>query len=203
MGQLREDKKRETKQRISDVATQLFYARGFEAVTVEEIAAAAHVSKMTVFNYFARKEDLMLDREAEVQLLLRGALDAKPPTQSPVDAVRDLVDQLRAQKHPFARVDSQIIAWWRVVSVSPSLTARLREVADEAVEALAVALAGPKPDGATRLVAGMLLLSWRTAYTEALRVFEHERSIKKADVAFTALLDRGFTAVRALAEGSP
>jgi AcrR family transcriptional regulator len=202
MGQRREDKKRETKQRISDVATQLFYTRGFEAVTVEEIAAAAQVSKMTVFNYFARKEDLMLDREAEVQLLLRRALDAKPPTQSPVDAVRDLVDQLRAQKHPFARVDSEIIAWWRVVSVSPSLKARLREIGDEAVEALAVALAGSEPDGEARLVAGMLVVSWRTAYAEALRVFEQARSVKKADAAFAALLERGFGAVRALAQAS-
>jgi len=202
MGQLREDKKRETKQRISDVATKLFYARGFEAVTVEEIAAAARVSKMTVFNYFARKEDLMLDREEEVQMLLRGAIDAKPPTQSPVDAVRDLVERLRAQKHPFARVDSQIIAWWRVVSASPSLKARLREIGDEAVEALAVALAGSKPDGGARLVAGMLVVSWRAAYAEALRVFEHDRSVKKADAAFAALLERGLVAVRALAQPS-
>ena len=41
MGELRESKKRETKQRISDVATEMFFARGFEAVTVEEIAVAA------------------------------------------------------------------------------------------------------------------------------------------------------------------
>ena len=62
MGELRESKKKETRQRISDTATALFYVHGFEAVTVDEIAVAAKVSKMTVFNYFARKEELILDR---------------------------------------------------------------------------------------------------------------------------------------------
>src|SRR6187455_2505993 len=131
MGELRESKKRETRQRLSDVATELFYARGFDSVTVEEIAAAAKVSKVTVFNYFARKEDLFLDREDEVMLLLREALGERPKGQSPVDALRRLVDRLCEQKHPFARIDSQTIGWWRVVAASPSLKARLREIEDE------------------------------------------------------------------------
>ena len=88
MGELRDSKKRETRQRISDVATGLFYARGFDAVTVEEVAAAANVSKMTVFNYFARKEDLLFDREDELKLLLREALAERPKGQSPIDALR-------------------------------------------------------------------------------------------------------------------
>ena len=88
MGELRESKKRETRQRISDVATELFFARGFDAVTVDEVAAAAGVSKMTVFNYFARKEDLFLDREDDVERLLREALDERPEGQSPIDAIR-------------------------------------------------------------------------------------------------------------------
>jgi AcrR family transcriptional regulator len=100
MGELRESKKRETRQRISEVATGLFFARGFDAVTIEEIAAAANVSKMTVFNYFARKEDLFLDREEEVKLLLREALSERPKGQSPIDALRHLVDRLCEQKHP-------------------------------------------------------------------------------------------------------
>jgi AcrR family transcriptional regulator len=50
MGERRESKKRETRQRISDVATEMFCARGFVAVTLDEIAGAAGVSKMTVFN---------------------------------------------------------------------------------------------------------------------------------------------------------
>src|SRR6185312_11998882 len=102
MGELRESKKRETRQRISDVATELFHARGFDAVTVEEIAAAANVSKVTVFNYFPRKEDLFLDREDEVKELLREALGGRSKGEAPLDAIRRLVDRLAEEKHPFA-----------------------------------------------------------------------------------------------------
>ena len=199
MAELRERKKRETKQRISDVATGLFYARGFEAVTIEEIAAAADVSKMTVFNYFARKEDLMFDREDEVRLLFRDALGNRPKGESAIDALRRLVDRLCAEKHPFARVDKQTIAWWRVVVASPSLKARLREIGDESIEGLALELAGPNPAATARLVAGMVVLTWRVAYDEAIRVFEGGGSTKKATAAFIALIERGFAAVRALA----
>lgn len=202
MGELRESKKRETRQRLSDIATALFFARGFDAVTIEEIAAAASVSKPTVFNYFARKEDLFLDREDDVKLLLREALGERPEGQSPIDALRRLVDRLSEQKHPFARIDSQTVAWWRVVAASPSLKARLREIGDEVASGLAVDLAGPKPDGLTRLVAGMIVLTWRTAYSEAVLVFERGGSAKKANAAFLALIDRGFAAVHGMAASS-
>jgi AcrR family transcriptional regulator len=202
MGELRESKKRETRQRISDVATAMFFARGFDAVTVEEIAAAANVSKMTVFNYFARKEDLLLDREDEVKVLLREAIAERPQGQSPIDALRRLVDRLCEQRHPFARIDSQTVGWWRVVAASPSLKARLREIGDEVVEGLAVELAGPKPDGLARLVAGMVVLTWRTAYGEALRVLERGGSAKKANAAFIELIDRGFAAIHGMAASS-
>ena len=160
MGELRENKKRETRQRISNVATELFFARGFDAVTIEEIAAAANVSKMTVSNYLARKEDLMLDREDDLQLVFfREALRARPKGQSPIAALRPLVDRLREQKHPYARIDSQTVGWWRVVAASPTLKARLREIADEAAEGLAIELAGPQPDSLARLAAGMVVLT--------------------------------------------
>jgi AcrR family transcriptional regulator len=196
MGELRESKKRETKQRISNVATEMFFARGFEAVTVEEIAVAANVSKVTVFNYFPRKEDLYLDREGEVMQLLREALAERPKGESPINALRGLVDRLLEQKHPFARVDKQTVNWWSVALASPSLKARLREIGDEAAEGLAVLLGDSKPDGVARLVAGTIVLTWRTAYGEALRVFERGGSTKKANAAFIALIDRGFAAVR-------
>jgi AcrR family transcriptional regulator len=198
MGELRESKKRETRQRISDVATRLFFERGFEAVTVEEIAAAANVSKVTVFNYFARKEDLFLDREHELLPLLRSALGEHPRGQFAGDALRGLADKLQKQKHPFAHVDSKALAWWRVVAASPSLKARLREIGDETSEALALELGGPQPDAPTRLLAGMLVLTWRTAYSAALRALQGGSSIRKANAAFLTVLDRGLAAARLL-----
>lgn len=63
---LRERKKRETRQRISDIATGLFLERGFMDVTIADVAEAADVSVNTVYNYFATKEDLFLDRSKGV-----------------------------------------------------------------------------------------------------------------------------------------
>lgn len=199
MGELRERKKRETKDKISNIATRLFYERGFEAVTIEEIAAAADVSKVTVFNYFVRKEDLLLDRQAEVKPLLRAALSPKRRGPAAIDALRALVERLAEQKHPFARVDKQTVAFFRVVGASASLKARLREFEDEAAAALAAELAEREPDAEQRLVAAMLVLTWRTAYAEAIGVLERGGSAKKANAAFLALIDRGFAAARYLA----
>lgn len=70
---LRERKKRQTRSLISDVASGLFVQRGFDNVTVAEVAEAAGVSAKTVFNYFPRKEDLFLDRYPEaVELVTRA-----------------------------------------------------------------------------------------------------------------------------------
>ena len=74
----------------------------------------------------------------------------------------------------------------------------MREIGDEAVDDLAVELGGGKADGATRLITGMIVLTWRTAYSEALRVLEGGGSAKKANAAFLALIDRGFAAARAM-----
>src|SRR5664279_2997435 len=59
---LRERKKRRARQRISDVATAMFMAHGFDKVTVARIAAACEVSEQTVFNYFPTKESMLFDR---------------------------------------------------------------------------------------------------------------------------------------------
>ncbi|TIV74470.1 MAG: TetR family transcriptional regulator, partial [Mesorhizobium sp.] len=50
-----------TRKAISDTATRLFMERGFDHVTVDEIAEAADVGRMTVFNHFPRKEDMFFD----------------------------------------------------------------------------------------------------------------------------------------------
>jgi AcrR family transcriptional regulator len=199
MGERRETKKRETRQRISDVATALFFERGFDAVTVDEIAVTAEVSKMTVFNYFARKEELMLDREEDLKLLpFRRVLHDRPAGQSAVDALRALVEELNVQKHPLLCVDRHMVAWWKVIAASPSLKARLRELADEAADGLALELGGPKPDGRARLMAGTIVLAVRTAREEALGLLERGASAKKANAAFLELMECGFAAVECL-----
>ena len=203
MGERRESKKRETRQRISDVATEMFCARGFDAVTLDEIAAAALVSKMTVFNYFARKEDLMLDRRDDLLLLpLRAALRDRPAGQGPVAALRALVDELPRQPYPFLHIDRRSLVWWRVIAASPALQARLHELEDEAIEGLATELAGPGPDGLAYLVASLIVVTVRTARAEAIRLLGRGVSAKKANAALLALVERGFTAAHQLAAGS-
>src|SRR3954447_1557262 len=76
---LRATKKARTRQTISDAATALFMERGFEEVTVAEIAEAADVSIKTVFNYFATKEDLYFDRAEELIENPPRTTPARPP----------------------------------------------------------------------------------------------------------------------------
>ena len=147
MGEVRETKKRETRQRISDVATKLFFARGFEEVTLDEIAHAAKVSKMTIVNYFTRKEELLLDREDDLKLLpFRNALRDRKKGQKPIAALRALVEEWNASAHPLLHVGAPAVGWWKVVTASPTLKARLAELADEAAQGLAIELGGPKPN---------------------------------------------------------
>jgi AcrR family transcriptional regulator len=79
---LRERKKRETRQQISDVASAMFAQRGFDAVTISQVAQAAGVAKMTVTNYFPRKEDLVFDRAGAVVASLAAAVTARAPARA-------------------------------------------------------------------------------------------------------------------------
>lgn len=64
----------QTRARISQVATALMLERGFDEVTVAEVAREAGVSSVTVFKHFPRKEDLLLDRAPEAAAFLRAAV---------------------------------------------------------------------------------------------------------------------------------
>src|SRR3954462_451885 len=98
-----------TRQSISDTATRLFLERGFAAVTIDEIAAAADVGRMTVFNHFPRKEDMFFDRDEEVREALRDALRQRDPRLSPIEALRLLAHRLVEARSPYLEfsADSQ------------------------------------------------------------------------------------------------
>jgi AcrR family transcriptional regulator len=85
---LRERKKRETRQAISDIATALFVEHGFDAVTIAQVAQAAGVAKMTVTNYFPRKEDLVFDRAEGIVSSLAEAVVGRAPGESLLAAIR-------------------------------------------------------------------------------------------------------------------
>src|SRR6185437_7072503 len=85
---LRERRKQETRQAISDIATQMFADHGFEDVTIAQVADAAGVAEMTVTNYFPRKEDLVFDRADAVIRHLADVIAARAPGESMLAAVR-------------------------------------------------------------------------------------------------------------------
>src|ERR671936_3026411 len=76
------------RQEIADRAMQLFVARGFDHVTVAEVAEAAGVSEKTVFNYFPTKEDLFFDEAAERERALLALLRERGPGESILSALR-------------------------------------------------------------------------------------------------------------------
>ncbi|HET6987162.1 MAG TPA: helix-turn-helix domain-containing protein, partial [Kribbella sp.] len=96
----RERKKAELRTRISEVATALFLERGFDDVSVSEIAEAADVARPTVFAHFARKEDLLFDRYPEAEALVVAAVNDRPAGTSAVVALSELLVTLADQGHP-------------------------------------------------------------------------------------------------------
>ncbi|MGW0516296.1 TetR/AcrR family transcriptional regulator [Crossiella sp. NPDC003009] len=159
---LRERKKRETRQRISNVATELFLARGFDAVTVAEVAEAAEVSKMTVFNYFPRKEDLYLDRHEEIIEVLTSAITGRGEL-SVTAAVRRLCHELTAANHPLSGAVDGFPRFWSVIKASPALQLRLLEHLRD-TEAALVELLGGQRDPRAWQVAGMVLATVRSVF---------------------------------------
>ena len=83
----RAEKKAATKHAIQDHALRLFVEKGYDATTVEEVAAAAGVSHMTFFRYFPRKEEVV--EYDEYDPLLEDLIAARPPDEAPITAVHN------------------------------------------------------------------------------------------------------------------
>ena len=75
---LRELKKARTRQLIADTAARLFAERGYEHVAVTDVARAAEVAEQTVYNYFPAKEQLVTDREQQIQDRLCDLIRSRP-----------------------------------------------------------------------------------------------------------------------------
>jgi AcrR family transcriptional regulator len=137
---LRERKKRLTRQQIFDAAHKLFAKRGFDSVTVAEIAQAADVSEVTVFNYFPTKEDLFYGGMQFFEEELIDAVRSRPRGESALGAFRrrllEGADRLATKE----RVDA-IRKAARAISASPALVARERDIVDRYTRQLAAVLA--------------------------------------------------------------
>ncbi|MGW7305021.1 TetR/AcrR family transcriptional regulator [Streptomyces sp. NPDC054835] len=149
---LRESKKQETRQLISDCATRLFIEQGFEQTTITEIAHAARVAKKTVTNYFPRKEDLALDHHEGFTGALARTVAAREPDEAPLSALERAFRTTLAEHSPVAGFTG--VEFARMVADSPTLTARVRELHDLREEALAEALLAADQDSAAGAPAG-------------------------------------------------
>ncbi|MBO4270041.1 TetR/AcrR family transcriptional regulator [Microbispora triticiradicis] len=138
---LRERKKRETRQRISDIATGLFLVRGFDNVTVAEVARAADVSVNTVFNYFRTKEDLFLDRGEESMDVLARVVRERRPGETAVEAVRrDFLAALDSGDWRYG-INEGADVFVQRIRESPALQARIEMMSRHREERLAAVLA--------------------------------------------------------------
>ena len=166
---LRERKKRATRQLIADIATGLFIQRGFDEVTVAEIAEAAGVSKMTVFNYFPRKEDLFLDRHADRLRELEDVVRERLSGESAVAALRRHQHELLAARHPLSGAIEGAHGFWLVLRSSPALMTRFHEQEREIGVALAAVLAEETGDAQrSRMVAGLLAATISSVFATAV-----------------------------------
>ncbi|WP_181719981.1 TetR/AcrR family transcriptional regulator [Nocardia gipuzkoensis] len=168
---LRARKKQLTRDNISHHATLLFLEHGFEKVTIADIAAAAQVAKMTVTNYFPRKEDLALDlHEVFVDQLARVVRERASGESASAALRRDYLAAV-ARHDPVVGFSGPEFA--RMITDSPALVARLREFHDERERALAAALAAETGTADTditpRVAAALLGGVHRVLFDETLR----------------------------------
>ena len=166
---LRERHKQATRQAISDVATGMFADRGFDEVTIAQVAAAAGVAKMTVTNYFPRKEDLVFDRADAIVRSLADVIAAREPGESMLAAIRRDFAERVARADVTLGLSSPAFA--RMIENSPALTSRGLEMIYQREQALGDAIAaetgvdGPQ----VRLVAALLASVHRVLYEEGSR----------------------------------
>jgi AcrR family transcriptional regulator len=204
---LRERKRERTRNLIAQEALRLFLDRGFDEVSVNEVAAAAEVSKATLFRYFPTKEDLVLHRFADHLGEAARVVRARPPGLTPTAALRDHFLAGLAARDPITGLNDhpEVLAFQQLLSETPTLRTGLRQrYTSQDIDALTDAL----PEGATplarRLAATHLIAvqqelgmeNWRTlasgrsadeVYAEAVTAAEgaYGQLMKGLDAAFT------------------
>ncbi|MBL1074605.1 TetR/AcrR family transcriptional regulator [Nocardia sp. 2] len=196
---LREEKKRATRIALADTAMMLFAERGFDRVTVAEVARAANVSVNTAFNYFPTKEDLFFDRQEEAVDRLARAVREREVGESPAAAIhRMFLDEVR-REDPTLGLSTDAVHFWRMIDASPALQARLRRIVEESEDALTDALRASMEataeDPMPRLAAAVLTGIDRALHAEIRRGILAGEQPAVVRTRIVAAAARGFGAV--------
>ncbi len=193
---LRERKKQQTRQQLAETARRLFLERGFDSVTVADVAKEADVAVATVFNYFPTKEDLFYSGMESFEAQLLASVRERPAGESALAAFRRVVLEGTPRLATDEAVENIKIAA-RVVDASRSLQAREREIVARYTDELAALItdeAGrPEGDVEAATVAAALMGAQRAlvAYVHA-SVLTGRRG-KPLATAARAQAERAFT----------
>jgi AcrR family transcriptional regulator len=181
---LRERKKEQTRRAIADAAKRLFLERGFDQVSVAQVARAADVSEQTVFNYFPTKEDLVYERMDTFEQELLAAVRDRPAGETPLRALaRFILD--RSQTAAFGGSRRRVADMTRLVNASPSLMARERQIIAGYTDALTELLAqetGASPDDIEPRIAAETMM----AFHRSLIDFARRRAVSRRSSAHFA-----------------
>ncbi|MFJ2747125.1 TetR/AcrR family transcriptional regulator [Streptomyces sp. NPDC087297] len=211
---LRENKKLRTRQRLAATALELFLERGFDAVSVADVAAAAEVSKPTLFRYFPSKEDLLLDRFADHQDEVARIVRERPAGRTPVGAVHAHFLTALAERDPITGLcdHPNVMAFQQLVYSTAGLKSRLARYTDREVELLAEALEAEEvPPLAAHLAAIHLVavrhelgrVNWRRIESGQSADGAHAAAVADADQAFGMLADGLDQALPTAPDGAP
>jgi AcrR family transcriptional regulator len=191
---LRARKKVRTRDTIADAAIALFLLYGFDGVPVSDIAAAAEVSKPTLFRYFATKEDLVLhrfaDHNGEAARVVRDRAPGTGPTAALHEHFRAGLDHFEPvtglNDHP------DVVAFHRLVFGTPSLAGRLTQYMLDDEDALAAVLGdgvGARLQAAQVIAVQRVLArtNWQKIAAGRSAQDVHPEALADADLAFAAL----------------
>jgi AcrR family transcriptional regulator len=187
----RERRKRETREAIVAAAERRFDERGFDAVTVAEIAAAADISVKTLFTYFRSKEDLVFAGEERLLARLLGMVDERGPGQTPLQAIVAAIVGALADDRGTRGLES----FHRTLESSPAVASRLRRMWEQYENELAALLARERneatPSPETRLAAAQLIALVRIASSpDALAFVRARRAADATEPALREWIER-------------
>lgn len=161
---LRERKKVRTAAKIEEIALRLFSERGYDATTVDEIAAEAEIAPRTFFRYFPSKEDVVLGHYEQKMTLLRSALAKRPGTEAPMMALRHAFHEVGRD---FEAHHEALLRRTMLIATTPSLRARNLELQIGWERVIAEAIAARRGveanDMQVRLVAACAVAAMRVA----------------------------------------